>query len=259
MGLDYFGGKSWWEVTRDERFFCMRLHRQIEEKGVQRFISFLNRACDWQLTETSNWEAGYEVCFYRDLWHLRQKEGKPLSLKRTFDLCLFSNDCIVIIEAKCYERMNEDQVLSFGKDRPAVQQLTGVEDVRLLGLISGKYDCLMQDSFDSFITWQQVADEYDQDLILQRANDIFDPDFVSSYGRNNLGGYMSGLVLLEEARLGKSFFVGRDRGLNGTTLAADFSSGAWRTRMYETNMNEAPNKNWFTLSEFVERIPPEAR
>jgi hypothetical protein len=48
----------------------------------------------------------------------------------------------------------------------------------------------------------------------------------------------------------------RTGGLNGSTFAEDIVSGNWRQQHYETNheTDTPPNRNWFWLSELVERV-----
>lgn len=50
-----------------------------------------------------DWDLGYEVCLYRDvLWQKGGLSAVGLELppKRTFDLCLFGERALVVIEAK---------------------------------------------------------------------------------------------------------------------------------------------------------------
>jgi len=112
MGFDYLGGGKWSDVTREERYFTLVLYNAINKKGVLDFVDFLRNKCYANLDYRNDWELAYEVCFYRDLWYLRKKcfeeEGlidDDYSKKRTFDLCLFSCNQIVVIEAKAHERL----------------------------------------------------------------------------------------------------------------------------------------------------------
>src|SRR4051812_14610995 len=104
MGLSYFGHKTWAEITREERVFCAELY-QVIRADPRRFTQFLNRVTDLVLIPEVFWDVGYEVCFYRDVLDHRgeAKRGSGYSLKRTFDLCLFSEDVIVVIEAKAHQ------------------------------------------------------------------------------------------------------------------------------------------------------------
>src|SRR5438046_1156373 len=110
MGFPYFNDKSWIDLTREERYFCAELffYYKAEPKKIIEFLfncsSIKGAVTDEDLN--GEWELAYEVCFYRDVcWYLydehkisfSQAEYSP---KRTFDLCLFSEEKILIIEAK---------------------------------------------------------------------------------------------------------------------------------------------------------------
>ena len=110
MGLPYLKNKKWSQVTRDERFFCAHLYNLILKRGIPEFLSFINNTYKTDLTESCYWEIGYEVCFYRDLWHLHGRKTELYSPKRTFDLCLFSEKTIVIIEAKADQQFDLNQL-----------------------------------------------------------------------------------------------------------------------------------------------------
>ncbi len=117
MGIRYLKGLSWAEVTREERFFCARLHNLVETRGVLSFIGYLNEKENINLDAKANWEMAYEACFYRDLWQLHKKNGELYSPKRTFDLCLLSDDAIVVIEAKAQQGFDPLQVQEFVNDK----------------------------------------------------------------------------------------------------------------------------------------------
>jgi hypothetical protein len=49
--------------------------------------------------------------------------------------------------------------------------------------------------------------------------------------------------------------MGRQAGLSGDLLNADFASGRWRTHSYEVSKQSTPaNGNWFTIEEFRDRL-----
>jgi hypothetical protein len=51
-------------------------------------------------------------------------------------------------------------------------------------------------------------------------------------------------------------WIGRQGGLSGTELSNDIASGTWRRQLYECSSKPVPNKNWFTVADFVARIGP---
>jgi hypothetical protein len=83
VGFSYLNGKSWTEVTRDERFFCQHLFSLIKRDGPAKFLAYVNRQAGVSLPLDAEWEPAYEVCFYRDLRHLRGRTDPLFSPKRT--------------------------------------------------------------------------------------------------------------------------------------------------------------------------------
>lgn len=260
MGLSYLNGKTWYEVTRDERFFCSQLYSLILNNGIGKFISYINEKHRTNFNTNAYWEIGYEVCFYRDLWQLKDKKAQLFSPKRTFDLCLFSEESIIIIEAKSDQKFEADQLASFDKDKKQILLETSVKSVFLFGLISSKYQDQIPSEFKvvfngPIMTWEELSAFYNNDTILKRADDIFDPDKIS-YGKNNKSGYMTGLQLQKQFFNGKEFIVGRTGGLRGPILKNDIESGGWKNQKYETDTmtKTIPNNNWFQLSDFIKLI-----
>ena len=263
MGLKYLKNKSTWsEITREERFFCAHLYFLIKDpEGLLKFINHLNNNHYMSLPMNANWEVAYEACFYRDLWHHRGKKGELFSKKRTFDLCLLSNDTIIIIEAKSSQEFKTDQLESFKLDETHLKHETKVRTVHLAELASSQYTMppqIRQVYNGHCLTWLELAALYDNDEILCRADAVYEPGSKRSYGRNNKGGYRTGEELMESYENGDSFFVGRSGGIEGKLLSEDFSTGTWRQHPYEINteVSTAPNENWFELKEFIKRAGP---
>ena len=124
--MNYFKGKSWKSITREERLFCAYLYFDIK-KDTAKFIDWLTKHLDIELKRDNNWEAGYEVCFYRDFI---EEFGEEYGLckskyprKRTFDLCLFGDDEIIIIEAKAFTGFELKQLKDFKEDREYLKKL----------------------------------------------------------------------------------------------------------------------------------------
>lgn len=259
MGLKYLDGKQWANITRDERFFCLQLYNRIIEMGTSEFVRHLRDDYGCDANPDTDWELGFEVCFYRDLWQHRGRRGDLYSPKRTFDLALFSDEAIIVIEAKAQQAFDDDQLLTFVRDREQILKETEVGHVFVMGLCSSKHppSPAAQRSFDGTImTWGGLARHFDDDPHLYRADDIYDASAFDSFGRNNQGGYMTGLALVAAFERGERFFVGRNRGLLGPIFAEDIASGSWRTQKYETNRDATllPNSNWFLLEQFVRRV-----
>lgn len=178
MGFKYLDGKRWSQVTRDERFFCQRLYQLICDESAEAFVRYLCEAHALDVEATGEWEAGFEVCFYRDLWQLRGRQEKPFSRKRTFDLCLFGEKAIMIIEAKAAVGFERAQVEEFGHDIVEVQRLTGVEKVHLVELCSSQYQVepAHTASFtEPILRWTELAVRYGDDPVLLRADAVYEP------------------------------------------------------------------------------------
>lgn len=180
MGLSFIDKKSWQDITREERFFCSHLYHSIINRKRE-FVEWLINNTTLKLNPNKHWEIGYEVCFYRDLIHHWKKLGKAIpnenqySPKRTFDLCLFSNDHIVIIEAKAHGKFDGTQRKDAieKKDIKDIKKLLGSigynVEVDLILLHSSKYhprNDLIK------ITWEEVNSKFPSKHF-ERANSIY--------------------------------------------------------------------------------------
>ena len=179
MGFIYLDGKNWIDVTREERLFCSYLYWDIK-KSVKDFVSWLSTISGLALRFDDTWEVGYEVCFYRDLQKFRRK---PLDLtrysrKRTFDICLFSESTIVIIEAKVQQMFKENEIQEFQRDRVNIPAIIGRNvNVLVVALASSQYfenygkygrrDILSKPNFDALISWKQVCEFFRNELYLE--------------------------------------------------------------------------------------------
>lgn len=185
MGLKYLNGKNWSDITREERVFCgeLYLHARTDPKA---FVEFLQREVNLTppLDASAAWEIGYEVCFFRDYLHEtgKQKKGAGYSLKRTYDLALFSEDEIVIIEAKSHEKFCTEQSSDFAKDRGEIGRLLGSSiRVRLIALASSKYFANYDrfgrsevlKPFDGRLSWAAAAAQYGDSAVLLRAEGLY--------------------------------------------------------------------------------------
>ena len=177
-GLAWLGGKAWENVTREERYYCAELFRVMRE-DVRAFVRFLNGkgAC---LQEDANWEPAYEACFYRDL-AAHRSDKKYRSSKHTFDLALFSDKEVVLIEAKAQQGFKIGQLQYLVRDRDRIGKLTGVQsgDIHLVGLKSSHYDPKEATCkhFDLVINWSDLASWYSSNdrakRTFQRADGLY--------------------------------------------------------------------------------------
>jgi len=185
MGFTYLNGKNWLDVTREERLFCAYLYWDIKGKEKD-FVLWLNRQkTELKLNINDTWEAGYEVCFYRDLLKLNRKQvwGSGYPQKRTFDLCLFSKDTIVIVEAKVQQRFSKAQIDDIQQDIvtfiPKLKKEEHIEglNVHVVLLASSWYlesthKRVNLPSDFLRISWKQIHEKYERELY-KKADDIY--------------------------------------------------------------------------------------
>lgn len=190
MGFSYLNDNSWENITREERLFCARLYEYIRKTPLK-FVEFLNTKSaennkPLNLPVDCEWEAGFEVCFYRDLLKSVDKSIKDTDYpdKRTFDLCLFSEKTIVIIEAKAQQGFKSDQVEEFEDDREKIKELLQqikkeVPDIKIIALASSiyfenfkKHGKIDIGFFDAKISWLDVY-QFIGDKIFMRADEIY--------------------------------------------------------------------------------------
>lgn len=262
MGFTYLNGYRWKQVTRDERFFCQRLYELVKLETAERFVQYISDFISVDLAAGGEWEVAFEVCFYRDLWQLNDRKGKLFSPKRTFDLCLFGEETIVIIEAKAAGGFDHDQNVSFGRDIEEVQRLTGVKNVHLIGLCSSKYAIepeLAETFRGKVIRWKDLAERYGNDEILHRADNVYENHKAFSTRGRNSNIKLSGSALLEAFQGGAEWWVGRGGGgITGERFGEDVRTGRWKTQIYEVNTkaDEPPSPNFFSLGELVQAVEP---
>ncbi len=188
MGYTYFNGKTWADISREERLFCAHLYFSVR-KDVKSFVRFINaQNPDLKLDENVDWEVGYEVCFYRDYYYSFKQasiRNSGYSQKRTFDLCLFSEKAIVIIEAKSDQPFEETQIKDFVKDRADIRRILSKGDefqVVLLALASKQYfdnykkysqlngPYSVSKAFNGQITWSALSQKYLDPVFLNAEN-----------------------------------------------------------------------------------------
>lgn len=166
----------WSSITREERFFCSHLYHSIlSREGI--FIKWLNEKTKLNLNENASWEISYEVCFYRDFLKskdnsvktYKRSNGDLYSQKRTFDLCLFSKDEFVIIEAKVQQGFSLKQIKEIDQDEELVKELLknfnhSIKKVKTVLLYSYQYSP-KEPEIKKFpkITWKDLHNSPFQD------------------------------------------------------------------------------------------------
>lgn len=259
MGFSYLNGKTWQEITREERFFCQHLYQRILAQSPIEFVCYINNQYNVGIDINDVFEIGYEVCFYRDIWQFREKTGALYSQKRTFDLCIFGEKSIVIIEAKAAENFDCSQNRSFLLDVEEVRKLTSVNKVILIGLCSSKckVDNDSEITFSGvFLRWKHLASHYSNDVVLQRADDVYEEKRAFSGSGKNSDLKLSGLEILKSCEELEICWVGRKGGISGNLFQSDLTSGNWEKQLYEVNTSStyAPSSNYFSYITFKRAV-----
>jgi len=183
MGPKYFNGFSWDRITREERLFCAELFFHIR-KDPQDFVALLQRKAHLPSVPVGQWDTSYEVCFYRDfIRRFPPKDEHRYSLKRTFDIAMFGESTIIIIEAKAAEMFSSKQAESFGRDlEHIVRLLKSKVDIYFVALASTRYFDNFEKhgrssalkAFDSrHLTWEAVEGHYPDVPLFKRACEVY--------------------------------------------------------------------------------------
>ena len=177
MNLNYLQGKSWVQTTREERQFCAALFSVLRKRPSE-FVLFLHHETECfqshqiVLDVETKWEVGFEVALGRDLPN--PPEGF-LSLYRKFDLVLFSQSLLVIIEAKAQQRYSTKELNRYQSEKNQLHSQLGI-DVIFVGLCSSTYlartSLDLTQGFDAILTWKQVASRW-YDEHFQRAECVY--------------------------------------------------------------------------------------
>jgi hypothetical protein len=177
--ISYFQNKTWnEEISRTERMFCAELFFLLKEKdNLSKFIENFN-------LEQCDYDVGYEVAFYRDLLKVKEFADKIESEKyfshRAFDLALFSEKNIYIIEAKAQDDFDNEQLGYFENDKKKIPEMLKEINpeanvkIHLLALISSKYNPRPETKgkFEKIITWEKIYELYGKE-IFKRADEIY--------------------------------------------------------------------------------------
>lgn len=175
MGIPYLDDQPWSSWTRDERFFCSVLYSYAQGDAAA-LANWLIATTDLSGTSSTQWDLGYEVCFYRDyLWHRggETAAAQDLPRKRTYDLCLFGDQDLVIIEAKVCEAFDPSQNREFEEDKSHIARMLGLAAPRVhsVALASSRYFENARPTSVAWacghLTWAHVADKYASQLLWQ--------------------------------------------------------------------------------------------
>ena len=180
MGFDYLNGLNWKDVTRDERYFCAELYFEIKQDTLA-FVKWLKENKVTPISDEemkAEWEIGFEVCFYRDYiikygddTGEKSIRNSKYSQKRTFDLCLFSPNRIIVIEAKAQQGFETTQNEEFRKDISDMLTVLKKEannfSVSVIALASSSYYTNVEkfgkgfpDIFAGKFSWKDIHDSY---------------------------------------------------------------------------------------------------
>ena len=178
MAIQYLHNLPWSKWTREERFYCSILYSYAQNNPKQ-FMNFLIEKRVLNIDLEGEWDIGYEVCFYRDyLWQIGDSaRSNGLPIKRTFDLCVFGEKSMTIIESKVCEPFDAKQNETFEKDKTRINDLPGLKEitVNVVALASSKYfenaevygrDGTL-DMFDGHFTWADCEEQYKEPLFKQ--------------------------------------------------------------------------------------------
>jgi len=173
-GISYFQNKTWSEnISRTELLFCAELFFLLKKQ--ENLLKFIEK---FKL-EPGDYDVGYEVSFYRDL--SKEYAGKikgKYSPKRTFDLALFSENDIYIIEAKAQQRFKSQQLGFFKDDKKKIPEMLAEINhktkikIHFLALISNNDKHETIGIFEKTITWDEIYELYGKE-IFKRANEIY--------------------------------------------------------------------------------------
>jgi hypothetical protein len=184
MGPKYFDGLSWNNITREERAFCAELFFCIREHP-ESFVRFLFDETCLPSVLPGPWDTAYEVCFYRDFLHgSAPKQKQEFSPKRTFDIALFSDEAIIIIEAKAAQLFTTHQATSFSKDLKDIPCLLKRSiPIYLIALGSRTYfenykqagrSKALAPFKNRHLTWEAVNRRYSNVPLFERACEVYE-------------------------------------------------------------------------------------
>ena len=177
QAISYFQNKSWNETSRTELLFCAELYFLLKEKEhLQKFIEKFK-------LKQGDYDVSYEVSFYRDIPKIKEYAGKvkgKYPSHRAFDLALFSENDIYIIEAKAQQGFDNKQLNDFKNDEKKMREIIKEiapkrkVDIHLWAIISSIYKPKQgtRDAFKRMITWKDIYELYKNE-IFKHADEIY--------------------------------------------------------------------------------------
>jgi len=201
---------------------------------------------------------------------------EPPMTKDTPDIMILvagAPSLLIALEAKMYHQPSAgDLARQMKAQRQQLEYLTGMlslETVRHAALLPQKYadrlrEELGHDPDYPIVLWEDLLETYRPhrsqgdyfmsmlELALERWDDLAS---LPAQFRLNAELLLTGTDVRKRHPDPALKTMGRAGGIEGPTLAKDITSGSWRTQLYEMSSSPTPaNRNWFAVSEFVERI-----
>jgi len=179
---------------------------------------------------------------------------------------------LIVIEAKMYTTPNisefKKQIQAQQEVIRCIQENLNINPANIyhLGLVPQRYFSSNIATTCQMLHWENILGAYTEMLkgtyfyetlkyALSNFNTLVSGNngAFGSFGKNSED-RLNGVEIITCHKAGKRFWVGRNRGLHGAELQKDKETGGWQTYEYEVNFTdkEAPNRNWFSSSDFVE-------
>ena len=156
-------GRSWAEISREERFFTSFLFHDISADAAP-MLRLLSGSLGIPARTTIS-DVGFEVCFFRDAAYARLIERHRSLEKQTFDLVItLSSGLIAIIEAKAQQGFHLAQISKLKEARNMIvaSDRWPANEVELCALTSSLYTPgpKVRAAFTGMFTWLDIARAY---------------------------------------------------------------------------------------------------
>lgn len=183
MAIDYLRNRPWTDWTREERFFCAALYQHAAQDPAA-LAAWVIETAGLRISTAGTWDLGFEVCLYRDfLWQQgKSARGLRFPAKRTFDLCLFGEGDMIVIEAKVCDKFSKKQAFDFKKEKERIGRIDEVKHlgIHLVALASQSYfdnakqfgDPETLRVFSGRVTWADIFRLY-QDPLFEQAEHLY--------------------------------------------------------------------------------------